>query len=171
MASNTFRRLSGKKRAHKHISFWLVTPSIRGQSPGPVARGQRCMCYPREPKGDKSFCPGTRPRRSVTGVPDRVSCAKVLCAFSYDPGGPLKKCRSPDLEKCRKKCFGKCQPETGCRGKCRKKCSGSRASVKLYRGAGPGALFSALSSAPRFGPALSEALFSALFQIGASALL
>ena len=36
----------------------------------------------------------------------------------YDPGGHLKKCRSPGQEKCRKKCFGKCRSETGCRGKC-----------------------------------------------------
>ena len=32
----------------------------------------------------------------------------------------LKKCRSPGREKCRDDCFGKCWPQTGCRGNCRK---------------------------------------------------
>ena len=71
----------------------------------------------------------------------------------------LKKCRSPDQEKCRKSASESAGPKTGCRGKCRKKCSRSRLLYYLYIGAGPGALFSALSSAPRFGPALPEALF------------
>ena len=51
----------------------------------------------------------------------------------------------------------------GCRGKCFGSC--------LLCLVGPGALSLALSSAPRFGPALSEAPFSARFQAGASALL
>ena len=35
----------------------------------------------------------------------------------------LRECR-PNEEKCRKECFGKCRPQTGCRGKwgCRGKC-------------------------------------------------
>ena len=31
-------------------SFWPVTPPVIGQSPGRVARGQRFMCYPRNPR-------------------------------------------------------------------------------------------------------------------------
>ena len=73
---------------------------------------------------------------------------------------PSKEVPKPGPGKVPKKCFGKCWSEAGCRGKCRKKCSGSRFLYYLYIGAEPEALFfSALSSAPRFGPALSEALF------------
>ena len=72
---------------------------------------------------------------------------------------PSKEVPKPRPGKVPKKCFGKCRSETGCFGKCRKKCSGSRLLYYLYIGAEPGALFSAPSSAPRFGPALSEALF------------
>ena len=70
-----------------------------------------------------------------------------------------------------KKCFGKCPSETGCRGKCRKKCSESCPLCYLCIGAEPKAPFWALSSAPRFGPALSRSTFPALFLAGASALL
>ena len=79
----------------------------------------------------------------------------VSLIWAYNPGGHLKNCRSPSQEKCRKKCFGKCRSETGCR----RKCSGSGLLYYLYIGAEEGALFSARSSAPRFRPALSEALF------------
>ena len=72
---------------------------------------------------------------------------------------PSKEVPKPQPGKVPKKCFGKCRSETGCFGKCRKKCSGSRLLCYLHIGAEPGALFSAPSSAPRFGPALSEALF------------
>ena len=42
---------------------------------------------------------------------------------SYNPGDQLRKCRSPVPTKVPKKCFGKCRPQTGCRGKCRKSAS------------------------------------------------
>ena len=52
-----------------------------------------------------------------------------LCAWSarsqYESADHLKKCQSPDHEKCRKECFGECRPQTGCRGNCRKSSSGS----------------------------------------------
>ena len=72
---------------------------------------------------------------------------------------PIKEVPKPRPGKVPKKCFGKCRSETGCRGKCRKNCLGFRL---LYRGSigdGTPSTFSALSSAPRFGPALFEALF------------
>ena len=89
---------------------------------------------------------------------DLIGCAKGIFALAYDPGRHLKECRSLGQEPMPKKCFGKCRSETGCRGKCRKKCSGLRLLYYLHIGTEPGALFSALSPAPRFGPALSEAL-------------
>ena len=46
-----FLKDSGKKKAHKHRSFWLV----RGQSPGRVARGGRLMCYLRNPRNINLF--------------------------------------------------------------------------------------------------------------------
>ena len=72
---------------------------------------------------------------------------------------PSKEVPKPRPEKVPKKCFGKCRSETGCRGKCRKKCSGPRAYVEVVWETGPGAPLSALSSAPRFGPALPKHLF------------
>ena len=73
---------------------------------------------------------------------------------------PLKEGRSPSQGKCWKSASESAGPKRGCRGKCQKSAlHGSRLLYYLYIGAGPGALFSALSSAPRFGPALSEALF------------
>ena len=72
---------------------------------------------------------------------------------------PSKEVPKPRPGKVLKKCFGKCRSETGCFGKCQKKCSGSRLLYYLYIGAEPGALFSVPSSAPRFGPALSEVFF------------
>ena len=78
---------------------------------------------------------------------------------NYDPGGHLKKCRSSGQEKCRKSASESAGPKRGAEESAEKRCSGSRLLYYLYIGAEPGALFSALSSAPRFGPALSEALF------------
>ena len=72
---------------------------------------------------------------------------------------PSKEVPKPRSGKVPKKCFGKCRSETGCRVKCRKSAPGPVSyTTSTYR-RGVGALFSALSSAPRFGPALSEALF------------
>ena len=40
---------------HKHKSFELVTLLVRGKSPGRVARGQRFMCYPWNPRNINLF--------------------------------------------------------------------------------------------------------------------
>ena len=74
---------------------------------------------------------------------------------TYNPGDQLQKCRSPIPTKVPKKCFGKCRPQTGCRGKCRKSAPAFEPLYRQYRRS----TFSALSLAPRLGPALSEALF------------
>ena len=37
---------ASQENAHKHKSFWLVTPQVRGESPGQVARGHVFTCYP-----------------------------------------------------------------------------------------------------------------------------
>ena len=73
---------SGKKKAHKHKSFWPVTPPVTGRSPDREARGQSFMCCPRNPRNIKSFRPDTRPGGPVTGATGKVLCEKVLCAFS-----------------------------------------------------------------------------------------
>ena len=47
--------ISGKKKAHKHKSFWPATPPMGGGSPGRAARGQRFMCYPWGPRNINLF--------------------------------------------------------------------------------------------------------------------
>ena len=54
---------SGKKRAHKHTSFWPVIP-VRSRSGG---QGSDVHALSSEPKEHKTFCPGTRPGEPVTG--------------------------------------------------------------------------------------------------------
>ena len=46
---------SGKKKAHKHKSFWPVTPPVTGGSPDREARGQSFMCSPRNPRNINLF--------------------------------------------------------------------------------------------------------------------
>ena len=53
--NRAFKQNSGKKKAHKHQSFWPVTPPMRGESPGQVSRGQRFMCYHRNPRNTEFF--------------------------------------------------------------------------------------------------------------------
>ena len=67
--------LSGKKKVHKQKIFLAGDLLVWGQSPGWVARAQRFMCYPRNPRN-------IRPVTGVTGWADRVLRVKVLCAFS-----------------------------------------------------------------------------------------
>ena len=96
---------------------------------------------------------------------DLTSCFDLLVGVLFVPPlglrswPPSKEVPKPRPGKVPEKCFEKCRSETGCREKCRNKCSGCHLLYYLYIGAAPGALISALFSAPRFGPALSEALF------------
>ena len=47
--------ISGKKKAHKHKSFWPVTPPVTRGSPDREARGQSFMYYPRNPRNINLF--------------------------------------------------------------------------------------------------------------------
>ena len=73
---------SGKKKAHKHKSFWPVTPPVTGGSPDREARGQSFTCYPRSPRNINLFVRIPDREDRWPGPPEKVLCAKVLCAFS-----------------------------------------------------------------------------------------
>ena len=45
----------GKKKAHKHKSFWPVTPPVTGGSPDRESRGQSFMYCPRNPRNINLF--------------------------------------------------------------------------------------------------------------------
>ena len=77
-----FEKFSGKKKAHKHKSFWPVTPPVTGGSPDREARGQSFMCYPRNPRNINLFVRIPDREDRWPGRPGKVLCAKVLCAFS-----------------------------------------------------------------------------------------
>ena len=62
---------SGKTKAHKHESFWPVTPPVRWP-------GVKDYVLSSEPKEHTSFAPGARPGRPEW--PDRVLCARVFRA-------------------------------------------------------------------------------------------
>ena len=72
---------SGKKKAHKHKSFWPVTPPVTGGSPDRKARGQSFMYYPRNPRNINLFVRIPDWEDRWPGRPEKVLCAKVLCAF------------------------------------------------------------------------------------------
>ena len=72
---------SGKKKAHKHKSFWPVTPPVTGGSPDREARGQSFMCYPRNPRNINLFCPDTRPGRPVTRATGEFYVQKFYVPF------------------------------------------------------------------------------------------
>ena len=147
------------RKVHELTFLWF---GLQGWllSVGP-SRILMCECL-RKPTADLPSLPSEWPTTSQ---------ADFRVYLHLQSWRPSKEVPKPWPGKVPKKCFGKCRFETGCRAKCRKKCSGPRLLYYLYIGAGPGALFSALSSVPRFGPALPEALFSALFLARASALL
>ena len=69
---------SGKKKARKHKSFWPVTPPVTGGSPNREARGQRFMCYPRNPRNINLFVRIPDREDRWPGWRDRVLCEKVL---------------------------------------------------------------------------------------------
>ena len=75
-------RDSGKKKAHKHKSFWPVTLSVTRGSPDRETRGQSFMYYPRNPRNINIFVRIPDREDRWPGRPERVLCAKVLCAFS-----------------------------------------------------------------------------------------
>ena len=71
---------SGKKKAHKHKSFWLVTPPVTGGSPDWEAMGSKFYVLSSEPKEHKSFCPDTRPGGPVTGATGKsFMCKSFMC--------------------------------------------------------------------------------------------
>ena len=74
---------SGRKKAHKHKkSFWPVTVRWGEEVSGRVSRGQRFMCYLRNPRNINLFVQVPDREDRWPGWPDRVLCAKVLWAFS-----------------------------------------------------------------------------------------
>ena len=96
-------------------------------------------------RGVNNFCPNLQLEVAEVShigdgcwLPIEVRLKVQLC---YESADHLKKCQSPDEEKCRKECFGKCRFETGCRGKCRKSAFAVRASAEDSTGADPEALF------------------------------
>ena len=60
---------SGKKKAHKHKSFWPVT----GGFSRPGGRGSKIYVLSSEPKEHKSFGPDTRTGGPVTGATGQSS--------------------------------------------------------------------------------------------------
>ena len=71
---------SGKKKAHKHKSFWPVTPLVTGGSPDREASESKFYVLSSEPKEHKSFCPGTRPGGPVTGATgNNLMCKSFMC--------------------------------------------------------------------------------------------
>ena len=74
--------LRGKKKAHKHKSFWPVTPPVTGDSPDREARGQSFMYYPRNPRNINLFVRIPDREDRWPGRPEKNLCAQVLCAFS-----------------------------------------------------------------------------------------
>ena len=77
-SSCTSEQHSGKKKAHKHKSFWPVT----GGAPDREARGQSFMCYSRNPRNINLFVRIPDWEDRWPGRPEKVLCAKVVCAFS-----------------------------------------------------------------------------------------
>ena len=73
---------SGKKKAHKHNIFLPMTLPVTGGSPDREARDQRFMCYPRNPRNINLLARIPDREDRWPGRPDKVLCAKVLCAFS-----------------------------------------------------------------------------------------
>ena len=75
-------RLSGKKKAHKHKSFWPVTPPVTGGVSRPGGQGSKFYVLSSEPKEHKSFCPDTRPGGPVTGATGKsFMCKSFMCLF------------------------------------------------------------------------------------------
>ena len=115
----------------------LKCATIRGSEKGLAGGGCRVgdSQGPKHSKNDSpKFCPlGVQKRGlnlwaredSSRQPPPSANPFELLTCPVVCSGGHLKKCRSPRPRKVPNKCFGKCQPETGCQGKCRMRCSGS----------------------------------------------
>ena len=73
---------SGKKKAHKHESFWPVTPPVTGGVSRPGGQGSKFYVLSSEPKEHRSFCPDTRPGGLVTGASGKCfMCKSCMCLF------------------------------------------------------------------------------------------
>ena len=55
MNGSLFLDESGKRKTHKHKSFWQVTPPVTRPSPDREARGHMFMCYLRNPRNINVF--------------------------------------------------------------------------------------------------------------------
>ena len=88
-----------------------------------------------------------------------------------NPGGHLKKCRSPDQEKCRKSAWESAGPKRAAEESAEKLCSGSLAYVEVVLGDGTRSTFFGTFLGTPFRTGTFRSTFSALFLARASALL
>ena len=73
---------SGKKKAHKHKSFWPVTLSVTRGSPDRETRGQSFMYYPRNPRNINLFIRIPDREGPVTGATGKsFMCRSFMCLF------------------------------------------------------------------------------------------
>ena len=87
----------------------------------------------------------------------------------YDPGDHLKRCRSPDLEKCRKSASESADPKRGAEGSAEKSAPGSVSLCKSSIGDGTRSTNLSTSLGDPFRAGTFRSTFSALFQVGVSA--
>ena len=98
----------------------------------------------------------------VARVTEKDSC--------YDPGGHLKKCRSPGQEKCRKSASESAGSKRGAEGSAEKSALGPVSYATLHRRGARSTFFGTFLGTP-FRTGTFRSTFSALFLAGASALL
>ena len=70
-----------QEKAHKHKSFWPVTPPVTGGSPDREARGQSFMCYPRSPSNIIFFSGYPTGRTGDWGGRKKFMCKSLMCLF------------------------------------------------------------------------------------------
>ena len=89
VAVTDFNDSSGKKKAHKHKSFWPVTPPVTGGVSRPGGQGSKFYVLSSELKEHKSFCPDTRPGGPATGATRKsFMCKSFMCLLSAKSRDP-----------------------------------------------------------------------------------
>ena len=74
--------VSGKKKAHKHKSFWPVTPPVTRGFPDREAMGSKFYVLCSELQEHKSFSPDARPGGPVTEATGKsFMCKSFMCLF------------------------------------------------------------------------------------------
>ena len=90
-------KFSGKKKAHKHKSFWPVTPSGDRGVFRPGGQGSKFYVLSSELKEQKSFCPDTRPGGPVTGATGKSFMCKSYVPFLLPKFGPVEEATNTRL--------------------------------------------------------------------------